>query len=107
MKKMSEYLESIKSKNSGPFEICVTLFFETKEYYEEVVSKGVIDEETIIDMYSVEEDEILGIYELDNINVIKFSLKRPVPQSSFHDADLDGSQQYLPVKQLEIRDQLG
>lgn len=104
MTKMTEYLESIKSKNSGPFEICITLFFETEDYYEEVVSKEIIDEETIADLYSVEQEDILGIYELDTINVIKFSLKRPVPQSSFYDADLDGSQQYIPVKQIEIPD---
>lgn len=104
MTKMTEYLESIKSKNSGPFEICITLFFETEEYYEEVVSKEIIDEETIADLYSVEQDDVLGIYELDNINVIKFSLKRPAPQSSFYDADLDGSQQYIPVKEIEIPD---
>jgi hypothetical protein len=104
MTKITEYLESIKSKNSGPFEICITLFFENEEYYEEIVSNGIINPETISEIYSIEEDDILGIYELDNINVIKFSMKRPVPQASFQDADLDGSQQHVPFKQLEMPD---
>lgn len=103
MANITEYLESIKSKNSGPFEICITLFFENEEYYEEVVEKNTINSEVIADIYSIDEDEILGIYELDNVNVIKFSMKRPVSQSSFHCSDLDGSQQHIPIKQLEAQ----
>lgn len=104
MTNITAYLESIKSKNSGPFEICITLFFKSTDHYEEIVEKELITNETIMDVYSVDEDAILGIYELDNINVIKFSMKRPTPQASFFDADLDGSQQHVPIKQLDVPD---
>lgn len=104
MTNITAYLESVKSKNSGPFEICITLFFKSKDHYEEIVEKELITNETIMDVYSIDEDEILGIYELDNINVIKFSMKRPTPQASFYDADLDGSQQHVPIKQLDVPD---
>jgi hypothetical protein len=102
MTNITEYLESVKSKNSGPFEICITLFFKSKAHYTEIVEKELISEETITDIYSIPEEDILGIYELDNINVIKFSMKRPTPQASFDDADLDGSQQHVPIKDLKV-----
>lgn len=102
MPKITDYLESIKSKNSGPFEICITLFFKSEDHYSEIVEKGLISEETITEVYSIPSDDILGIYELDNINVIKFSMKRPTPQASFDDADLDGSQQHVPMKELDV-----
>lgn len=92
----------VRSKNAGPFKITFDIFFESTDAYRRAKKRGVISRDSVSRLYSVPGEDILGIYELDDLDAIKISMKRPLPAGDISDTDTHGSQQHAELLRIEI-----
>lgn len=92
----------VRSKNAGPFALTFDLFFADDADYERVRDAAVITRTTIADLYGIDEGDVLGVYTLDRINAIKISIRRPVASGDADDTDVYGTQQHVPLFDLEV-----
>lgn len=99
---MKSLASQIRSKNAGPLQITVDIFFENRKNYEYVRDSGVLTAPTVAERYQIPTEEVLEIYMLDHMKAIKISLNRPVPAGSLDDTDMYGSQQHGPLVNLEV-----
>jgi len=92
----------IRSKNAGPFLITLDIFFKSKEIYERIKKRDIINIKKISELFKVPKEVIVGIYHIDDINAIKITLRRLIPSGSIFDKDIYGAQQHYPLLRIEI-----
>jgi hypothetical protein len=102
MPTLADVATQIRSKNAGPVRLTLDVFFDDEAVYERVVEGDVITAATVADRYNVDEEDVLGIYELDRITTIKIALRRPVPAGDVRDSDVYGTQQHGPLLDVEV-----
>lgn len=102
MATLQEVASQIRSKNAGPVRLTLDVFFNDETTYEQVVDGEVLTASTVADRYNVDEDDVLGIYELDRITTVKITLRRPVPAGDVRDSDVYGTQQHGPLLDVEV-----
>jgi hypothetical protein len=102
MATLADVATQIRSKNAGPLRLTLDVFFDDAEVYERVVDGDVITAVTVADRYNIDEDDVLGIYELDRVTTIKITLRRPVPAGDVGDSDVYGTQQHGPLLDVEV-----
>ena len=98
VKELSRY---IRSKNAGPFWITMDIFFNDEANYHTVKNSSNLNQEKIGSLYRVKPDSV-KIFFVDNINVIKISIPREVPQGDAYERDMHGGQQYIELANLEV-----
>jgi hypothetical protein len=91
----------VRSKNAGPFWITFDVFFARAADYERVVQAGVLNPATIAQRYAVDPASI-RLFEMPDINVVKFSFPRPRVAGSFEDRDIHAGQQHVPLLSIPI-----
>ena len=91
----------IRSKNAGPFWITADIFFRTRPVYDRLGSR--ITEHLIAACLDVPADSIIR-FDIEKLNVVKFSLPRPDIQGSRTDRDMHGAQLALRLAEIEIKD---
>lgn len=89
----------IRSKNAGPFWMTIDIFCDEEEAYNLIKNSTNLTEEKLKDLYHV---EMVEKYTLDDLRVVKFSMPRPHPQGSPHDADMHAGQQYIRMLDIEL-----
>lgn len=99
---IGEMASIVRSKNAGPFRLTLDVFFDSQAEFERAIDSNVLSADAIVDAYGVEQGDILGIYEIDEILAIKISLVRPIPAGSPTDSDVYGAQQHSPLLDLII-----
>ena len=72
---LGEKVRKIRSKNAGPFWITIDIFCGNKKIYKEVCIK--LTNSEIINLFMINEQQ-LKRFEIDNLNVIKFSFPRKI-----------------------------
>lgn len=92
----------VRSKNAGPFRLTFDVFFPDAAAYHRVADSGVITEETVAELYGVPTADVFGPYYKPELDAIKVSIVRPVAAGSFADTDVYGTQQHVPLLELEI-----
>ena len=92
----------IRSKNAGPLRLTIDLFFDDETAYERAKSSPALTASAIAARYAISEEDVLGIYALDRITAIKISMVRPVPAGDLADSDVYGTQQHVPLLDLEV-----
>lgn len=97
--KVKEAASYLRSKNAGPFCMTIDLFFNDRSKFDSAVHSQTLTAETMNSIYGVNDAERFVV---ENLLVIKFSMSRPFPQGSSHDADMHAGQQYLRVANLEL-----
>lgn len=102
MTKLVDLATYIRSKIDGPFVLTFDIGFEGKEEYRAVVESESITVATIAEMYGIPEDDILAVYNIDQINTIKISMKRNIPAADPRDTDILGAQQYKRLLDLDV-----
>ena len=88
----------VRSKNAGPFWMTIDIFCDDASY-ETIKSSKNLTEEKLKEVYGV---SIVEKYALDDLRVVKFSMPRPHPQGSPHDADMHAGQQYIRILDIEL-----
>ena len=86
---LGEKVKNIRSKNAGPFWITIDIFCGNKKIYEEVCNK--LTNSEILNLLMINEQQ-LKRFEIDDLNVIKFSFPRKIIQGDIFDRDMHGAQ---------------
>lgn len=89
----------VRSKNAGPFWMTIDIFCDNEEAYYQIKNSENLTVEMLKDIYHV---EMVEKYALDDLRVVKFSMPRPHPQGSPHDADMHAGQQYISILDVEL-----
>lgn len=92
----------IRSKNAGPYELTLDVFFKSEEIYRAVKAKRLIDRELVKRLYGVADDRIDDIAYFDPALAVKITIARPVPSGSIRDTDVYGAQQHMPLAEATI-----
>lgn len=103
MEKLVDLAKVLRSKNSGPFEITLDILFDNAKAYQRVVDSGVINVQTICELYHLEKEEIKNIIYFDKGLGIKITYNRTVSSGTTRDRDVYGAQQHAPLMELWIR----
>ena len=89
MSTLGEKVKKIRSKNAGPFWITVDVFCGDKKVYKDVRNK--LKNSKVSSLFMISEQD-LNRFEIDNLNVIKFSFPRKIIQGDIFDRDMHGAQ---------------
>ncbi|SRR5258708_829085 len=98
---LSELASVIRSKNAGPFWLTLDVFFDSDDAYQAAVDSGAVNAERLGGLYRVDPD-LVKIFEIAHLRVIKASMPRKVAAGSFEDSDLHAGQQFVPLAMIEI-----
>ena len=88
MPSLSERVVKVRSKNAGPFWLTIDVFCGSKEAFDDVSAK--LSTERVAALYKAPIDA-LKRFDIAELNVVKFSLPRPVIQGSREDRDMHGA----------------
>ena len=99
--KLYDIAEVIRSKNAGPFTLTLDLIFKNNEDFEQVLNAPALNAKHIAEVYKVKSSEV-KIHPFKAIKAIKISMPRTISSGAPNDNDVYGSQQHLPLANLEI-----
>ena len=99
MTKVGEIVESIRSKNAGPFWLTIDIFCYNKQYFRQVCNN--LSTQKICNIFNLTTNQIQR-YEIADLNVIKFSLPRPNVQGSYDDRDMHGATWAELIHEIEL-----
>lgn len=92
----------IRSKNSGPYELTLDIFFIDRQTFERVCALKQLNEARICALYQIKPEEIINIVEFIPANAIKITIKRPVCSGDIGETDVYGAQQHAPLLGVEL-----
>ena len=99
MPTLGEKVKKIRSKNAGPFWITIDIFCGNKKIYKEVCNK--LKNSEIINLLMISEQQ-LKRFEIDDLNVIKFSFPRKIIQGDIFDRDMHGAQLAVLLSEMKF-----
>lgn len=85
---LSDLVLKVRSKNAGPFWVTIDIFCGSKQAFQDVSSR--LPTERVAALYKAPLDTIKR-FDIADLNVVKFSLPRPVIQGSREDRDMHGA----------------
>ena len=92
-------VRKVRSKNAGPYWVTVDIFCGDAAAYDDV--KNSLSNPRVAGLFGCE-TEMLKRFEVDSLQVLKFSFPRPVVQGSHLDRDMHGAQYSVLVGELEL-----
>ena len=101
MAKVGEIVESIRSKNAGPFWLTIDIFCSNKQRFRQLCSH--LNTQKICNIFDLTTDKIQR-YEISDLNVLKFSLPRPNVQGSYDDRDMHGATRAELIHEIELNE---
>ena len=99
MSTLGEKVSRIRSKNAGPFWITIDIFCGKKEVYKDVCMN--LDNSKIANLLRVKGQD-LKRFDIEQLNVIKFSFPRKMPQGHILDRDMHGAQIAVLLSEMEF-----
>ena len=99
MSTLGEKVSRIRSKNAGPFWITIDIFCGKKEVYKDVCMN--LDNSKIANLLRVKGQD-LKRFDIEQLNVIKFSFPRKIPQGNILDRDMHGAQIAVLLSEMEF-----
>lgn len=99
MSTLGEKVSRIRSKNAGPFWITIDIFCGKKEVYKDVCVN--LDNSKIANLLRVKGQD-LKRFDIEQLNVIKFSFPRKIPQGHILDRDMHGAQIAVLLSEMEF-----
>jgi Domain of unknown function (DUF4387) len=106
-RKLSELAKTVRSKNAGVDLITFDVIFAEKAAYERVKRARVLTRESVRKLYRIPDERIADFVEFDPANAIKFTIYRLRPSGSPGDPDIFGAQQYAPLLDIDVPDEVG
>ena len=91
----------IRSKNAGPFWLTVDIFCDTQAVFNTI--RAALTAPRIASFLRAPEDTLLR-FEIESLNVLKFSLHRPHVQGSRMDRDIHGAQLAVRLAEMDINE---
>ena len=99
MTKVIEIVQSVRSKNAGPFWLTIDIFCNDKSSFNNLCAS--LHTSQLCDVFKLQLKDIQR-FELNDLNVIKFSLPRPFTQGSILDRDMHGATYAALIYELEL-----
>ncbi|KAI1873706.1 uncharacterized protein JN550_002975 [Neoarthrinium moseri] len=109
--KLGDLARVLRSKNAGPYEITFDVIFDSTGVYSKVKGSGVLKPKAIADAFGLAEDKIIWCGFFDPALAFKVTIPRirngqVVAAGGFMENDVHGSQQYLPLFNIDVQEQL-
>lgn len=89
---LGETAQYVRSKNAGPFWMTIDIFCKDDAAYQAVRCSAKLTAARVQEVYQAKQ---VFAFAMDDLRVVKFSMPRPFPQGSAHDADMHAGQQYI------------
>ena len=99
MARLGDIATKVRSKNAGPFTLTIDVFFADADSYARVCKS--LSNYRVAALYRAA-PETIKRFELDRLNVLKFSLPRPVIQGAIEDRDMHASQWGWLLAEMEL-----
>ena len=96
---LGEKVRKIRSKNAGPFWITIDIFCGSKVIFDEVRVK--LDNVRITNLFQINR-QTLKRFEIESLNVIKFSFPRQIIQGDILDRDMHGAQLAVLLSEMDL-----
>ena len=96
---LGEKVKKIRSKNAGPFWITIDIFCGSKVVFDEVRVR--LDNVRIINLFQIN-GQTLKRFEIESLNVIKFSFPRQIIQGDILDRDMHGAQLAVLLSEMDL-----
>ena len=96
---LGEKVKKIRSKNAGPFWITIDIFCGSKVVFDEVRVR--LDNLRIINLFQIN-GQTLKRFEIESLNVIKFSFPRQIIQGDILDRDMHGAQLAVLLSEMDL-----
>jgi hypothetical protein len=103
MRELWQFTKLIRSKNAGPFELTFDVMLKDRESYERVIRSGVLSAESIAQLYGVPIEEV-RLFEIEQIDTVKFSIPRRLFSGDVADTDVYGGQFHGPLVRLLVKE---
>jgi len=97
---LGKKVHKIRSKNAGPFWITIDIFCGSKEVYQEVLKN--LHNTKIVELFKIP-GQTLKRFEIESLNVIKFSFPRKIIQGDIKDRDMHGAQLAVLLSETEFK----
>lgn len=99
---LSDFVQVIRSKNAGPFELTFDLIFKDQQSFDKINEGNFITIEKISQLYGITEDKVLAIEKYTPAMALKITIAREKSSGSYGERDTLGAQQHAPLLLLEI-----
>jgi hypothetical protein len=99
---LGDVAELVRSKNAGPFWLTLDIFCDSDEAYETLAADGVITPAKVATAYRTD-PEMVRIFRLADLRVVKVSLPRPTIQGRQADRDQHAGQQHIPLMRISVQ----
>ncbi|SDK28244.1 DUF4387 family protein [Aliiruegeria lutimaris] len=99
MSRLGDIVPKVRSKNAGPFWLTIDIFCGTPEMFRRV-SEG-LKTEAVVKLLQADAT-LLKRFDIDSLNVVKFSIPRPQIQGTRLDRDMHGASFAALVAEMEI-----
>ena len=96
---LGEKVKKIRSKNAGPFWITIDIFCGSKVVFDETRVR--LDNLRIINLFQIN-GQTLKRFEIESLNVIKFSFPRQIIQGDILDRDMHGAQLAVLLSEMDL-----
>ena len=96
---LGEKVKKIRSKNAGPFWITIDIFCGSKVVFDEIRVR--LDNLRIINLFQIN-GQTLKRFEIESLNVIKFSFPRQIIQGDILDRDMHGAQLAVLLSEMDL-----
>ena len=99
MAELGSLVSKVRSKNAGPFWLTVDVFCDDAATFARVC-EGLKDAE-VARLFGVEQ-QLLKRFDIPSLNVVKFSVPRPVVQGTRADRDMHGAGWACLLEEMQI-----
>ncbi|MBT58352.1 MAG: DUF4387 family protein [Arenicellales bacterium] len=96
---IGDIVEKVRSKNAGPFWVTLDIFCGTPEVFRRVGSA--LPTKLVASRFDTPARQIKR-FEIEDLNVLKFSLPRPSVQGAWLDRDMHGAGWAVLLAEVEI-----
>jgi len=99
MRRLSDRVLKVRSKNAGPFWVTVDVFCGSTDVFEQVRLE--LRTEAVAALFQ-QPSQLIKRFDIADLNVIKFSFPRPVAQGARTDRDMHGAQWAILLGEFQV-----
>ncbi|MGA0542889.1 DUF4387 family protein [Neotabrizicola sp. VNH66] len=99
MPELGTLVSKVRSKNAGPFWLTVDVFCDDSATFDRV--RAGLDDAVVARLFGVDR-QLLKRFDIPSLNVVKFSVPRPVVQGTRADRDMHGAGWACLLEELDI-----
>lgn len=99
MPELGTLVSKVRSKNAGPFWLTIDVFCGDPAVFERV--RAGLRDDVVARLYGVDR-QLLKRFDIPSLNVVKFSVPRPVVQGTRTDRDMHGAGWGCLLEELDI-----